>query len=399
MSGAIRPISFAAKLRLQSPAKAGLSSEKLARVDDFMRTQIANGRMVGSVILVARNGHAAHVRAYGEMDREAKTPMRPDAIFRFRSMTKAITTAAALRLTEAGKLGLDEPVSKYVSSFGRVQVATSLGLRPPVRPMTVRDLMRHTSGLTYGNSGPGAHRNAFASAKPLQANSLEQFCERLSQVPLAFDPGTTWAYSVSTDVLGRVIEVVSGESLDVHLSKSMLNPLGMEDTGFTVLPNKLGRLAAVYQRTTTGLRKAEYSSFPFLSGGGGLFGTGPDYLQFLLMLQNDGLHERRRILRPQSVALMTSDRLPAGAEPISFPGPGGTVMQGTGFGLGFYVRKQITPAWDPDAHAGEYGWAGSANTFYWVSPADKLIVITLQQSIPFQWDFGAKKLIYDSLSQ
>jgi CubicO group peptidase (beta-lactamase class C family) len=331
------------------------------------------------------------------MDRDVKTPMRRDAIFRFKSMTKAITTAAALRLVEAGKLQLDDPVARYITSFGRVQVVTPQGLRAPARPMTVRDLMRHTSGLTYGNWGPEAHRKAYALANPGQATSLEQFCEKLSQIPLAFDPGTTWAYSVSTDVLGRVIEVVSGQTLDVHLRKSIFEPLQMTETGFSVPPHKLPRVVPVYQRTPKGLQKTEHPSLPFLSGGGGLMGTGADYMRFLLTIQNGGSYKGRRILSPQTVALMTTDQLPANAYPISFLGPGGTVMQGTSFGLGFYVRKEITPSWDPDAHEGEYGWAGSANTFYWVSPEDKLIVITLQQSIPFEWDFAPKKLIYDSL--
>jgi CubicO group peptidase (beta-lactamase class C family) len=182
-----------------------------------MEQHIAEGKMAGAIVMVARNGYPAFIRAYGEMDGDAKTPMRRDAIFRFKSMTKAITTAAALRLVEAGKLQLDDPIAKYITSFGRVQVVTPQGLRTPARPMTVRDLMRHTSGLTYGNWGPEAHRKAYALANPGQATSLEQFCEKLAQVPLAFDPGTTWAYSVSTDVLGRVIEVVSGETLDVYL--------------------------------------------------------------------------------------------------------------------------------------------------------------------------------------
>lgn len=384
-----------------STAKPGLSTEKLAAVDKFMERQVTDKKIAGGSVMISHHGKIGFFHTYGLMDVEAQKPMRPDTIFRLYSMSKSITTAAALSLHDAGKIGLDDPVSKYIPSFANLKVATADGLRAPARAMTVRDLMLHTAGLSYGD-GPAALKEAFTRLKPLQSKTLEEMAEKLSQVPLAFDPGSDWQYSVSIDVLGRVIEVASGETLDVFFRKSLFDPLQMPDTAFSVPAEKLARFAANYTRTTDGLKLIDAPAtspfgkqVTFFGGGGGLVGTANDYMRFLTMIQNGGELDGKRILRPETVKLMTTNQLPEKAFPIHF---GSQVRHGTGFGLGFSVRTQNTQ-WDPAGRVGEYGWGGAASTHYWASPTDKLIVITLEQTMPYQWDteFGVKKLIYDAI--
>jgi CubicO group peptidase (beta-lactamase class C family) len=393
----------AGEIPVVSAAEAGLSEAKLAEVDRFMERQVADKKIAGGIVIVARDGKIGLFHAYGQMDLETNQPTRLDTIFRIYSMTKAITTAAALNLVDAGKIGVDDPVSKYIPSFADLKVATPSGLRAPKRPMSVRDLMLHTAGLTYG--GPSdALKEAYDRLKPLQSKDLKEMTDKLAQIPLAFDPGTDWTYSAAIDVLGRVIEVASGETLDVYLKKTIFEPLDMPDTAFNVPPEKLPRFAANYTRSTGGLKvtdvpaKSAYAKeVTFFSGGGGLVSTAMDYLRFLTMIQNGGELGGHRILRPETVALMTTNQLPKEAFPIHFDKE---VRLGTGFGFGFSVRTENT-SWDPSGRLGEYGWGGAASTHYWVSPADKLIVITLEQIMPYQWDteFGVKKIIYDAINK
>ena len=392
----------AREIPVVTPAKAGLSETKLAEVDRFMEHAVADQKIAGGIVIVSHDGKIGFFHTYGLMDREAKKPMLPDTIFRIYSMSKAITTAAALTLYDAGKLGLDDPVSKYIPGFANLKVATTNGLHAPARPMTIRDLMLHTSGLTYG-AGPDALKEAFSRLKPLESANLAEMAEKISQVPLAFDPGTDWTYGAGIDVLGRVIEVVSGESLDVFLDKTIFTPLDMTDTAFNVPPEKVGRFAANYSRTN-GLTvidapaESKYArKVTFFSGGGGLVSTARDYMRFLSMIERGGTLDGHRILRSKTVKLMTSNQLPEKAFPIYF---GKEKRPGTGFGLGFSVRTEIT-SWDPAGHVGEYGWGGAASTHYWASPADKLIVTTFEQIMPYQWDteFGVKKIIYDAVKK
>ncbi|HSH95817.1 MAG TPA: serine hydrolase domain-containing protein, partial [Roseimicrobium sp.] len=237
---------FAKEIPVVAPDKAGLAAEKLVAVDEFMAKAVADQKIAGGIIMVARDGKVGFFKTYGQRDLEAKKPMEPDTIFRIYSMSKSITTAAALKLVEQGKIGLDDKVSKYIPSFANIRVATPDGLRLPTRAMTIRDLMRHTAGLTYGD-GPDALKTAYKALKPMESKDLAEMAEKLSQVPLAYDPGTSWFYSVSIDVLGRVIEVASGESLDVHLEKVIFKPLDMPDTAFNVPAEKLPRFAANYK--------------------------------------------------------------------------------------------------------------------------------------------------------
>jgi CubicO group peptidase (beta-lactamase class C family) len=384
-------------------AEAGLSEAKLAEVDRFMEHQVADKKIAGGIVIVSHDGKIGFFHAYGQRDIETNQPTRPDTIFRIYSMSKAITTAAALNLVDAGKISVDDPVSKYIPSFADLKVATPSGLRAPKRPMTVRDLMLHTAGLTYG-AGPDALKEAYDRLKPLQSTDLKEMTEKLAQIPLAFDPGTDWTYSVAIDVLGRVIEVASGETLDVFLKKTMFEPLDMPDTAFNVPPDKLARFAANYSRSTGGFKVIDVPAnstyakkVKFFSGGGGLVGTARDYLRFLTMIQNGGELDGHRILRPETVALMTTNQLPKEAFPVHFDK---VARLGTGFGFGFSVRTENT-SWDPSGRVGEYGWGGAASTHYWVSPADKLIVVTLEQIMPYQWDteFGVKKIIYDAINR
>ena len=321
-----------------TPAEAGLSKTKLAQVDQFMNQAVADQKIAGGVVIISHDGKIGFFHAYGLMNHEAGKPMSPDTIFRIYSMSKAITTAAALTLYDAGKLGLDDPVSKYIPSFASVTVATTNGLRAPKRALTIRDLMLHTSGLTYGD-GPAALKKAYAQLKPLESTNLAEMAEKLSKVPLAFDPGTDWNYGTGIDVLGRVIEVVSGKSLNEFLAETIFQPLDMKDTGFSVPPEKLGRLAANYTRTNGTLKVIDVpteSKFAkrvtLFSGGGGLVSTAQDYMGFLTMIERGGTLDGHRLLRDETVRLMTSNQLPAQAFPIYF-GKGKTSWHRLRFGL------------------------------------------------------------------
>jgi CubicO group peptidase (beta-lactamase class C family) len=398
----------ARELPVVSPAEAGLSETKLAEVDRFMDRQVAEQKLAGGIVMVAHGGKIGFFRTYGSKDRETQKPMAPDTIFRIYSMSKALTTAGALTLYDQGKLGLDDPVSKYIPSFTKLMVATATGLRPPSRPMTIRDLMLHISGLSYGGAPgwnpafPSAVNEAWARLKPTESTNLAEMVERVSQAPLPFDPGTDWTYGVGIDVLGRVIEVISGKNLDEFLAHDIFLPLDMKDTGFSVPPEKVSRFAAIYTRANGALSPIDApaeSKFArpvtYFSGGGGLVSTARDYMRFLMMIQNGGELADHRILQAKTVKLMSSNLLPAPAFPIHF---GNEKRSGTGFGLGFAVCTEVTN-WDPAAHVGEFAWDGAASTHYWISPADKLIVITLEQIKPYEWDTerGVKQIIYDAI--
>lgn len=393
----------AKEIPVSPPSDVGLSATKLTEIDRFMEQAVASQKMAGGIVMIARKGRIGFFRCYGQRNREANQAMTPDTIFRIFSMSKAITSASALTLVESGKIDLDDPVAKYIPSFKNLKVAAADGLRTPQRPMTVRDLMLHTSGFSYG-SGPEALKTTYERVKPFGAANLEEMCDRLAQVPIAFDPGTDWLYGVSTDVLGRVIEVASGETLDVFLRKTIFEPLDMRDTGFSVPPNKLSRFAANYSRSTNGLvviDKPATSKFAgkvtLFSGGGGLLSTARDYMRFLLMIAHGGKLDGKRILKESMVPSMRVNLLLPAAFPIHFDKE---IRRGTGFGLGFSVRTEITD-WNPSGHVGEYGWGGAASTHYWLSPKDDLVVLTLEQIMPYQWDteFGLKKIIYDAIQK
>lgn len=375
------------------------TSQKLRKVDAVVEEMIAAHKLAGAVILVAKDGQVVFSGTYGKMDVDAGTPMRPDAIFRIYSMTKAIVTAAALQLVDEGKLRLDAPIGESIPELRDLQVGIADGTRAPSRPPTVKDLMLHTAGFLYGNPDrPGG--KLYPEKKPLEAPDLDEMAKRLSTIPLAFDPGKDWVYSVSIDVLGLVIERVSGMKLDRFLEERIFAPLDMKDSGFFVPAEKLDRFAASYQRAGKELKRIDlpsrYLKSPgLLSGGGGLVSTARDYLRFLLMVEGGGELHGRRILSADAVRLMTTNQLPKEAFPIYF---GKEIRHETGFGLGFSVRTADS-AWDPKARVSEYGWGGAASTHYWVSPKDRIVVVTMEQTMPytFETEFAVKGLIYDAL--
>jgi CubicO group peptidase (beta-lactamase class C family) len=362
------------------PEEVGLSSDQLARIEAVTQKHIDGGVVPGAVMLVARRGKIAWYKTMGFRDRATKDPMRPDSIFRIYSMTKPIVSVAAMLLVEEGRLQISDPVSRYLPEIGQMKVGIEkteggkgvLDLVEPARPMTVQDLMRHTSGLIYGTRGNSLINTAYIEAKIGSRDlSTEEFVSRLSKLPLRFSPGDRWEYGVSTDVLGRVIEVISGKSLGEFLSERIFAPLGMADTGFFVPSEKLAR-AAQPSPIPDGppmTPRFDVAQRPrFESGGGGLTSTMDDYLRFALMLADGGEFGGKRMLGSKTIEFMTADH--TGARPGR--------PSGLGFGLGFEVRTSVGDSALPGS-LGEYGWAGNAGTLFWIDPKEQLIAIYLVQ--------------------
>jgi CubicO group peptidase (beta-lactamase class C family) len=394
----------AGELPTAKPEDVGMSSEKLAKVDDVMNELVKTERLAGGIVMIARHGKVVHFKPYGLADRETKRPMTTDAIMRFYSMSKAITSAGIMILAGDKKLSLNDPVSKFIPSFANLKVDTDDGLVALKRPLNVADLLRHTSGFSYGGSPREKANEAHKKADPTNYEiTLEEMADRLADVPLAFHPGEDWIYGVSIDVLGRIIEVASGQKLDQFLQTRIFDPLDMRDTGFYVPQEKHNRFAQVYNsdgkgKLTIGDNSAGRDFTKprvFLSGGGGLVSTARDYMRFLQMIQQGGTLGDARILRRQSVHLMTTSQLPEAVPHIYF---GEQHRVGVGFGFGFSVREKMSD-WDPTGRVGEYGWGGAASTHYWVSPKDDLAVITLEQTWPYSFmtEFAVKGLIYDAI--
>jgi CubicO group peptidase (beta-lactamase class C family) len=370
---------------------AGFSRAKLERVGDYIRNEIATGKIPGAVVLIQRHGRPVYFESLGVRDVESQLPMTADTIFRLYSMSKPITSVAALMLVEDGKLRLDDAVAKYIPAFADVKVGvekrgedgrSELVLEPLDRPITVDDLLRHTSGLTYGFYGDNAVRQLYAKSGLFEGDfDNAQFAERIAKLPLAEQPGTLWDYGHSTDVLGRVIEVVSGQSLFGFEKQRLLDPLAMTGTAFYV-PDaaKRPRIAEPMpaDRFVTPVAGIRDPMLPrrWESGGAGMVGTIGDYAHFLQMLLNGGTFEGRRYLTPETIALMTSDHI--GPETkiargqFYFPG------EDSGFGLGFAVRTSAPPntSWP----TGEYRWDGVAGTFFFVDPKDDMFLICMMQS-------------------
>ncbi len=387
------------------PEDVGMSSDKLAKVDAAMEELISEKRIPGGVVMIARHGKVVHAKAYGQMDLDGDKPMAVDTIIRIYSMTKAITTTAAMMLVEEGKLSVDDPVSKYLPQLGAVTVAYGDEVKPAAETMTVADLMRHTAGYSYGGSGQAASDKAYRELDMLNtAETLEQMQAKLAKLPLAFEPGTDWHYGISIDVLGRVVEVASGMTLDEFFLKRIFEPLDLSDTGFYVPAEKVSRFATNYSSdgkgTLTVLDSAANSRYliqpPFFGGGGGLVSTARDYTRFLVMIANGGELNGVRLLKPETVQLMITNQVPQDVGWIKF---GSEVRTGVGFGFGFNVRDELSD-WDPDGHVGEYGWGGAASTHYWVCPKDDLVVVTLEQIMPYSFmtELKLKGLIFDAVT-
>ena len=398
----------------------GLSAKRLACISTISQTLIDEERLAGAVTVVARRGKVAHFEASGMMDIEADKPMQKDTIFRIYSMTKPIAAVAVMMLCEEGNLQLDVPASTYLPELGGLKVAVdadgeSLTLVEADRDMTVRDLMRHTAGL------PGAARYMAgqtavdkcyreACLHRLHACDLQEMVKRLGRIPLLYQPGTKWHYSIAADVLGRLIEVVSGQSFDAFLTDRIFQPLGMHDTGFYVPKEKIDRFASMSGPKPDGglqtidapeggtghVSKNSFIQKPkFLSAGGGLVSTAADFTRFCLMLSGSGTLDRKQLMKPESVELMTRNHLPEHLIPLDKKPD--ERYAGLGFGLGVSVRVQQTD-WIPASQVGEYGWIGGASTEFWISPRDELVAITLAQHIPFsELSEKVKPLVYAAI--
>jgi len=385
-----------------SPEEAGFSSKRLERTRQALKTDVEAKLFPGAVLLLARNGKIATYDAIGYQTRADQIPMKKDSIFRIASMSKPITTVAAMILSEENKLDIGAPVAQYLPEFKDVKVGAEGA--PPKRPMTVQDLMRHTSGLTYGLFGNSPVDQMYRKANFFAAPSLADMVKTIASMPLLHQPGEAWEYSVSTDVLGRVVEVASGMDLSSFVQERIAGPLKMKDTGYWVKPDAISRLAKPDAQSN--LPFADPTQKPAVfSGGGGMFSTAGDYARFCQMMLNGGELEGVRLLSPKTVALMTSDQLPPTTErhtPVAIAiGAFGPVPEnGTSFGLGFAVR--VDPGRNPvPGSVGDYSWAGITGTFFWVDPKEKLVAVQMvqapQPAIVTVWR-QARTMVYQAMT-
>lgn len=378
----------------------GFSGERLARIDRFLQEKyIGPGRMPCAQFLLARKGEVVHETVLGNRDVERGTALTADTVFRIYSMTKPVTSVALMTLVEEGLIALDDPVAKHIPAWKDLAVfaagvAPGFMTTPVARPMQVVDLLRHTSGLTYGFQ---SRTNIDAAYRKLKVDDvyaghdLEGFIDMLAKLPLEFSPGEAWNYSVATDVCGYLVQKVSGKPLDQALRERIFEPLKMVDTGFHVREDQRGRLGACYNATPQGGLKLQddpqtstYLKPPsFLSGGGGLVSTAADYMRFANMLLNGGELDGARILAPKTIQLMASNHLPGGKDltELSRSLFSESTNAGVGFGLGFAV------VFDPPktliaCSMGEYYWGGAASTAFWVDPVEQVTAVFMTQLLP-----------------
>lgn len=382
------------------PTEVGLDPGRLAQLDRHLEGYVERELLAGWSLAVVRDGRLAHRSAAGHRDREAGVDVGDDTIWRIYSMTKPITSVAALRLWERGEFELTDPVSRFLPAFGDLQVwRTGSVLRPTLEPvaepMRMWHLFTHTAGLTYGfmyaHPVDEMYRRAgFDPAAPVGRDLTAQV-DAIAELPLLFQPGTEWAYSMATDVLGRVIEIITGTSLDVALADLVLDPLGMVETGFSVREVDADRLAAMYVPGPGTRRATRLAAFDdpasrtpvALSGGGGLYSTMSDYLRFAEMLRRGGALDGVRLLSPRTVERMAANHLPGNADLTTFGRPliDPHTFDGVGFGLG--VAVTVDPvASHTGGSVGDHGWDGAASTTYWVDPAEDLAVVFLTQLMP-----------------
>jgi len=388
--------------KVSKPEEAGFSSERLARITQFFQSEVDKGSIPGAMLVVSRNGTVVYRQAIGYQDREAKTPMKPDAIFRIFSMTKPIATVAVMMLAEEGKIDVMAPVAQYLPEFKDVKVGVEkidpaggqpvLELEAPLRPMTVQDLLRHTSGIVYGPFGDKLVHQSYNKANLFDpGQTLAEFVTKLSKLPLAHQPGSTWEYGMSVDVLGRIVEVVSGMPFDRFLEERITKPLGMTDTAFYLTDAQIPRLALPQIDPATGKRPDFAQAAPtkdkvkFFSGGGGMLSTASDYSRFCQMLVNGGELNGVRLLSPKTLAVMTSDQLPPDAARVGMLAATQDLSPlrelGQSFGLGFAVRTDLGHS-PVSGSVGDYFWAGAGGTYFWIDPQEKLYVVLMLQK-PF----------------
>ena len=370
----------------ERPEEIGLSPERLQHIRTTLHRDVERRLIPGAVMLIARGGRIGFAEAFGWRDREAQAPMTDDAIFRVASMTKPVTSVAAMMLAEEGSLQISAPVAEYLPEFKEPTVGVER-VRAR-RTMTVQDLMRHTSGLTYAAFGDSPVQMVWRDADLMNEDQTNaELVAKLADLPLMFEPGTTWEYSMSTDVLGRVVEVASGQSLAEFFAARITRPLGMTDTAFEATAERAERMAEPQTDAATGVRPPMRNvtrPHSWASGGGGLVSTAADYLRFCQMLLNGGELDGTRILAPKTVALMASDHLPPGCDygETARPRFGGLAPvpeMGYGFGLGFAVRTDAGRCPLPGS-VGEYFWGGVLGTSFWIDPVEQLVAVAMMMA-------------------
>jgi CubicO group peptidase (beta-lactamase class C family) len=404
-------------LDIVSPESVGLDSGQLVRVGEHLgKRYVEPGKIPGSITLVARHGQACFLDIQGQRDVARGTPMTEDTIVRIYSMSKPITSLALMTLHERGLFSLSDPVHRFIPSWRELRVwrAGSLPLFEtdrPQREMTMRDLLMHTSGLTYDFMRASNIDYAYRKLQVgliRQGYTLQDMIDQLAQLPLEFSPGTRWNYSLATDVLGYLVEVISGQSLPDYLRSVIFEPLGMRDTAFEIAPDKVQRFASCYQRN---LKKemelsddgqaSAWASRSFYSGGGGLVSTVGDYYRFCQMLLAGGTLDGTRIIGSRTLAFMTRNHLPGGVDMSEFATGGFSESdyEGVGFGLGFATKLDPVRNGYPGS-TGSFFWGGLASTLFWVDPEEELVVIFMTQLIPsrtFNFRGQLENIIYGAL--
>jgi CubicO group peptidase (beta-lactamase class C family) len=386
--------------RTADPDQVGLDPKQLARLDAHFAEYVDDGRLAGWQLVVARHGEVAHASTYGMRDLDSRSPVEPDTLWRIYSMTKPITSVAAMMLWEEGRFELTDEISRWLPEFADVRVFDKGSANVPVtvpaiEPIRVWHLLTHTSGLTYGHmqSSPvdAIYRNAGFDFHTISAGELGDVCRRWAALPLLFQPGSAWGYSVATDVLGRLVEVISGQSLADFCADRIFAPLGMTDARWWVDGDDIGRLATLYapdattgRATRWGMIDEQAKSKPEMyAGGAGLICTAQDYQRFMQMLRNEGESGGERLLGSRTVRFMTRNHLPGGKDvaDLQTGGFAETTFEGIGFGLGFAVVRDPVPARVPSS-PGTYYWGGAASTAFWIDPVEDLTVSFFTQLVP-----------------
>lgn len=395
---------FAQELpKISRPEEGGFSPERLARITQFFQGEVDKGAIPGAVIVVSRLGKTVYRQPIGFQDREKKTPMKVDAMFRIFSMSKPITSVAVMMLAEEDKIDVMAPAAQYLPELKDVKVGVekmdpasgkpSLTLEPAERPITVQDLLRHTSGFVYGPFGNTLVHQEYNKANLFDSGqTLAEFVSKISKLPLAHQPGRVWEYGMSTDVLGRIVEVVSGMPYDQFLQERIFKPLRMTDTGFYLTPAQIARMAEFQADPATAKRPQmgeaadmTKEKVKWFSGGGGLLSTASDYARFCQMLVNGGELDGVRLLSAKTLAVMASDQVPHDASRIGQVAATQDLTPlpeiGQSFGLGFAVRTELGHS-PVSGSVGDYFWAGAAGTYFWIDPQEKLYAVLMLQK-PF----------------
>ena len=402
--------------KVQTPEEVGFLSTRLKTLSDRLNEGVKNNEMPGAVVLIVRNGKIVMFEPFGFRDKEAKVAMTNDTIFRIASMTKPIVKVAAMILMEEGKLTLADPVSRFIPAFTETKVAVpkkkddgtvEYALEPQARPMTVQDLMRHTSGLTYGAVGANPVKQSYIDMKAADRGQTNaEMADKLAKLALLYQPGTTWEYSMSTDLLGRVVEVASGMPLDKFIEERITKPLKMGDTAFEVAADKKARGARPMKEGPKNELPAipeVTEKFTWRSGGGGMVSTAADYARFLQMFANGGQLDGVRLISRKTIDLMTADALPPdvkmGADMFRFEALEPSARMGQGFGLGFAVRnvQGVNPL---PGSPNDYFWGGAYGTYFWHDPRERLYVVFMMQSpqARLRYRYLMRDLVYQAMA-